>query len=90
LPERLNQSRELLLGQPASFVDPRISEPRIHYIKRALANGQVEHYSYTYSDSHFWRFNVTVAPIPGTEEVMTVVEDAEDWQLGHWINRITN
>lgn len=90
LPERLNQSRELLLGQPASFVDPRIAEPRIHHIKRALANGQVERYSYTYSDSHFWRFNVTVAPIYGSEEVITIVEDAEAWQAGYWINRITD
>ena len=90
LPERLNKPRHLVIGQPANFVDPRIAEPRIHYLKRALANGQYQRYTYTYSDSHFWRFNVTVAPIYGSEEVLTIVEDAEDWQGGYWVNRITD
>jgi hypothetical protein len=86
--ERLNQPKELLIGQPASFVDQNIAEPRIHYIKRALAHGQVERYSYTYSDSHLWKFNVTVAPIYGSEEVVTIVEDGESWQLGYWNSRV--
>ena len=90
LPERLNKPRHLVIGQPANFVDPRIAEPRIHYIKKAISSGQYQRYTYTYSDSHFWRFNVTVAPICGSEEILTIVEDAEDWQAGYWVNRITD
>ncbi|MGB3207894.1 MAG: hypothetical protein WBB28_23160 [Crinalium sp.] len=90
LPQRLNKPKQVLIGQPVTVTDSPIAEPRMHYIKRALANGQVERYSYTYADTNVWRFNVTVMPIFGTEEVITVVEDAEDWQLGYWNSRVTD
>jgi len=89
--ERLNKPREELIGYPASIVDPQISEPRIYHIKRALAHGQCETYSYTYEDPKndcLWKFNVSVSPIFGTEEIITIVEDAETWQKGYWVNKL--
>jgi hypothetical protein len=89
IPERLNQRRDIILGRPVSFLPRAISAPRHHYIKRALANGQSEEYSYEYEDDYLWKFDVTVVPIYGTEEVVTVVRDAEPWQLGHWLNKLS-
>ncbi|WP_016950009.1 hypothetical protein [Anabaena sp. PCC 7108] len=91
IPERLNKPREELIGYPSSIVDPQISEPRIHHIKRALAHGQCETYSYTYEDHKndcLWKFNVSVTPVFGTEEVITIVQDAEAWQKGFWLNKL--
>lgn len=87
LPERLNTPTGTLIGKPVKFLPPAISEPRYHHIKKAIANGQAEFYSYTYEDEHSWRFNVAVAPLYGTEEVITIVTDAEPWQLGYWERR---
>ncbi|MBD2006338.1 MULTISPECIES: hypothetical protein [Cyanophyceae] len=89
LPERLNKPKKEMIGQPLSLIDPRISEPRRHYIKRALANGQCEKYSYSYEDSHLWHFEVTLAPLYGTEELIAIIRDTASWQLGHWVNRRT-
>lgn len=88
LPERLNKPREQVLGQSCLSVDPRIGEPRFHAIKKALANGQCESYHYTYDDDFHWEFEVSVAPLYGREEVLTIVRDAADWQLGHWLNKL--
>lgn len=88
IPQRLNKPKERTIGKPLSFIDPAISEPRRHYIKRCVANGQCEKYTYTYEDEFFWKFDVSVAPIYGTEEVITIVTDAESWQLGHWLNKV--
>lgn len=89
IPERLNKPREQLIGKPVTTVSPVIGEPRLHYIRRALANGQCERYSYEYQDDHLWKFDVTVAPLYGTEEIITIVTDAEPWQAGYWLNRVS-
>lgn len=85
IPERLNQRREILIGKPVTFLPAAISSPREHYIKRSLANGQIE-YSYQYRDDFLWQFNVTV--VPCGEEIVTIVKDAKSWQIGYWLNRI--
>lgn len=87
IPERLNTPTGALIGKPVTFLPPAISKPRHHHIKKAIANGQAEFYSYSYEDEHSWRFNVAVAPLYGTEEVITVVTDAEPWQVGYWERR---
>ena len=86
---RLNKQREELLGQSVLCVDPSIGEPRFHYIKKALASGQCERYDYHHDwEGLQWHFNVAVAPLYGSEEVITIVTDARDWQLGWWQNRL--
>lgn len=87
IPDRLNTPTEVLISKPVTFLPPAISKPRHHHIKKAIANGQAEFYTYTYEDEHLWRFNVAVAPLYGSEEVITVVTDAEAWQLGYWERR---
>lgn len=88
LPERLNKPREQVLGQSCLSVDPRIGEPRFHALKKAVASGLCENYHYTYDDEFHWKFNVTVAPLYGREELISIVSDAESWQLGHWLNKL--
>ena len=88
IPERLNLPRHILVGRPVTLLPTAISAPRHHYINRALANGLWERYSYQYEDDYSWKFDVTVIPVGGTEEVVTVVCDAESWQLGHWLNKL--
>lgn len=88
IPARLNKPRETLIGSPISITDPRIAEPRIHHIKKALRNGQCETYTYTYDDDYHWEFKVSVTPVYGTEEVITIVTDVHDWQRHHWLNKI--
>lgn len=85
---RLNKPREIVIGQPASIIDSRISEPRIHHIKKALSNGQQETFTYTYEDDYIWKFQCAVAPIFGTEEVIVITSDLEDWQRHHWLNKV--
>lgn len=87
-PRRLNKPREVVIGQPANIIDPRISEPRIHHIREALANGQQETFTYTYEDEYLWKFQCAVTPIYGTEEVIVITSDLEDWQRHHWLNKL--
>jgi hypothetical protein len=87
-PRRLNKPREIVIGQPASIVDSRISEPRIYAIRKALSNAQTEFFDYVYEDEYIWRFRCSVTPIYGTEEVIVLTLDAEDWQRYHWLNKL--
>lgn len=88
IPQRQNRPTIELIGQPCTIVDPRIGEPRLHAIERALKHGQVETYEYEYEDDYRWKFIVKVAPLYGSGEVLTVVHDAASWQRPHWENKI--
>lgn len=88
MPQRQNRPTAELIGQPVTIVDPRIGEPRLHAIQRALKHGQSETYHYTYDDDYHWEFDVTVAPLHGGTEILTIVHDAAPWQRGHWANKV--
>ena len=89
IPQRQNRPTVELIGQPCTIVDPRIGEPRLHAIERALKHGQAETYKYKYEDEMgLWEFIVKVAPLYGSGEVLTVVHDAASWQRPYWENKI--
>jgi hypothetical protein len=87
LTERLNKQRNELIGKPVDFLPPAIAEPRLHALRNCITTGGHVSYRYTYEDEYTWKFNVEVAPIYGTEEIVTIVRDAEAWQPGHWVNK---
>jgi len=87
LTERLNKQRHELIGRSVESLPAAIAEPRLHALRKAVAVGGHVSYSYSYEDDYKWRFNVEVAPLWGTEEIITIVRDAEVWQPGHWLNK---
>ena len=86
---RLNRPPRDLRYEPLTvqFLPSEVIEIRRHCIAKAVANGQIHSEFYNYSDTHDWRFRYTAVPLYGAEEVLCVVEDAEDWQLGFWQER---
>jgi len=90
IPQRLNKQREELIGKSVLTVDPAIGEPRFHHIRKCIASGQTEHYNYHHDwENRRWYFAVTVIPIIGTEEIITIVQDNEPTQLDWWLERYT-
>ena len=88
IPQRLNKQREELIGKSVLTVDPAIGEPRFYHIRKCIASGQTERYNYHHDwQNRRWFFSVTVIPIIGTEEIITIVEDNEPTQLDWWLER---
>lgn len=86
--KRLNKPMTELLNQPLAAIDPLLAEPRRHYIERAAASGSEQSYSYEYTwDSLLWKFNVKVAYLPGYDECLVIVSDAQSWQKEYWLAR---
>ena len=90
IPQRLNKQREELIGKSVLTVAPEIGEPRFHHIRKCIASGQTEHYNYHHDwENRRWLFSVDVIPLPGTEEIITIVKDNEPTQLDWWLERYT-
>lgn len=87
-PARLNKPSEILIGATPQVLSPQLAEPRLHYLKRAVETGSHQQYEYTYDwEGLRWKFEVSLAPLWGSEEVIAIVRDTEPWQLGYWLNR---
>lgn len=89
-PDRLNKPKDVMLFAPATIVDTQLADLRVHHLKEAVHDGQEKHYEYTYHwDGLLWRFNCSVVPIAGSQEVLSVVSDAEAWQTEYWKNKVS-
>jgi len=88
-PARLNKPSEILIGASPQALSPELADPRIHYLKRAVETGSHQRYEYTYDwEGLHWKFEVSIAPLWGSEELIAIVRDKEPWQLGYWLNRV--
>ena len=88
IPERLNKSREVMLGSSAWVVDSDLAQARVHYIRKCLATAQVENYKYTHHwNGRDWHFKARIVPLYGSEEVISIVEDAYPFQREWWLNK---
>ncbi|MEO0535900.1 MAG: hypothetical protein AAF215_18755 [Cyanobacteria bacterium P01_A01_bin.123] len=83
---RLNRPPAELRGQPltAQRFPSEVIEIRRHCIQKTISNDQGHTERYTFQDDQFWRFRYTAIPLYGAEEVLCVIEDDQDWQLGYW------
>jgi len=89
-PRRLNKSPREAVGKPAAFIAAAISEPRIHALKKASANGNKEVFSYAYADEDNgleWLFQSAVAPIYGSQELICITSDLREWQKHYWLHK---
>jgi len=61
----------------------------MYYLKRAVETGSHQRYEYTHDwEDLRWQFEVSIAPLWGSEELIAIVRDTESWQLGYWLNRL--
>mgnify|MGYP001791917158 CR=1 FL=1 len=87
---RLNRPPTELQYEPLTVqrFPSEVIEIRRHCLAKALANGQPHSDFYELDDlGHHWKFRYTAIPLYGSEEVLAIVEDAEDWQGGYWETR---
>ena len=88
-PARLNKPPEILIGASPQVLSPELAEPRMYYLKRAVETGSHQRYEYTHDwEDLRWQFEVSIAPLWGSEELIAIVRDTEPWQLGYWLNRL--
>lgn len=88
--KRLNKPIDKLIGKPLATIDAELADIRKHYLRKAIASGSNQSYSYSHDwQGMTWRFNVNMAYLHGYQEVLCIVSDAEDWQPRWWQSQAT-